>query len=251
MSENRRFLISSLLVFVLWVTIIFGVTLLQTGGKVNLDSLVSNQVVYALVLAPSLLFVFVFYYRNKYKFGFTYPVSGKSLLLLLFPVILPFLFLFYALMGDIPPIHTIGFILLNTVLVGISEELMFRGILYESFIKQFSLNRTILFTALLFGAVHSLNGFLTGNFTNAFAQSIQAMMFGFWILVLRIRIGSIFPVMIVHALWDFSIILLAQGSKPLENSNPSNIEVFAFPIILELPLFLYGLWLLKRLRANS
>jgi len=248
----KNFFLSSIAIFVLWTVIIFGVTLIQTGGNIELSELVADRLVFAFIIAPAALFIFVFFNRNSFSFGLKRPSSWKSLSVLLFPAIFIVIFLLIAYLNNLPQKSVIGFILLNTLLVGISEELMFRGILYESFSVKFSFWKTIWYTSILFGVIHSLNGFITGNFLSAFAQSLQAIMFGVWIMSIRLRTKSIYLAMLVHGLWDFSVLLMSLSNKSTGASNPSAFSIIAFPVLLELPLFLYGLWLLIKVnKANT
>ena len=136
------------------------------------------------------------------------------------------------------PSSTVGgkvllIVLANSLLVGISEELMYRGILLYGARTRYSLWASIWIVSLLFGLVHSLNGFLTGAFGPAIIQAVMAFFSGVMFMGLRMRQNSLLPAMLIHGLWDFSVFSGGESSLALVGS--------IFPIIF----FIYGLWMLK------
>ena len=131
------------------------------------------------------------------------------------------------------------FVLVNTLLVGISEELMFRGIIHYGAKTRFGMWAAIWIASILFGLVHALNGFLTGEFGPAFFQAVMAFFSGVMFMGLRLRQNSLIPSMLMHGLWDFSVF---AGSQ-----SPLSVIGLIFPIIF----FLYGLWLIKDYRHGQ
>lgn len=245
MNEKRNPWLISLIVLVIWAVLVFGGELLQAGGTTGLEELVSNKIVIALVLAPAFLFAVVAYLKWWKPVGLQAPRPWRSLLLLWLPALYIIFYLVSAVSKGLPASNVVLIILINTLLVGVSEELMFRGILYHGAASRYSLWASVAITAVVFGGIHALNGFLTGDFAAAVAQALQAMLFGVWLLALRLRQGSIIPAMIIHWLWDFSLFVSAGGAAagPQAASAVSPL-LYLLPVLLELPLFLYGLWLL-------
>jgi membrane protease YdiL (CAAX protease family) len=94
------------------------------------------------------------------------------------------------------------YVVINTPMVGISEELMFRGILFHGASSSFRIWRTAWITSIIFGARHVLNGFISGNFNASILQAFCVFMFGFYMVALRVRLGTIIPGIIIHWLWD-------------------------------------------------
>jgi hypothetical protein len=103
----------------------------------------------------------------------------------------------------------------------------------------------------LFGSVHAVNGFLTGDFAASLLQALQATLTGVWLQSLRLRTKSIHPAMLVHGLWDCAIFILnlavinASGGAGGGPSNSPFMQQFIFAVLMPMPLFLYGLWLLR------
>ncbi len=143
----------------------------------------------------------------------------------------------------------IWFVLINTLLVGINEELMFRGMLFYGSDTRFGLFWTVVITAVLFGSVHILNGFITGDFAGAMIQATGAALSGIWYAALRFRFGSVFPGMKLHWLWDFLTFL--GGSIILGGLITPRFGVIGFILAMQLPLALYGVWLLRKYRHQT
>ena len=235
----------SLVVLIIWMVIVFGGELLQAGGTTSLDALVSGGVVYALVLAPIFLLIVVASYKWWRQVGLKGPDSWRDLRLLWLPV--AFLILIWMLVesSGLPEGQAFWFILINTLLVGISEELMFRGILFFGVASKFDWKRAVWITAMVFGLIHALNGFITGNIGAALLQALMASLFGVWTVALRLRLNTIFPLIILHWLWDFGVFSLSAPG------GVTTIFGAGLPILFAIILFLYGLWLLDGNRKSE
>ena len=104
-------------------------------------------------------------------------------------------------------------LLVNSCAVGLSEELMFRGVIFGALRERLTLSRAVLLSALAFGSIHSLNALITGEIVGSLLQSCIAVGMGLWAASLRLRTGSIYPSIVLHALWDLALlIVLAHGT---------------------------------------
>ena len=235
MKENRSPIVFTFIVWLIWLAIVIGGEIAQAGGPTGLDALVSTQIVISLVVAPLFLLAVVAYKKWWKEVGLKAPDNTRDLRLLSLPALALLVMLVMGITGGISS-DILIFILINTLLVGISEELMMRGILFHGVSFGRSAVQTVWITAVLFGLMHALNGFLTGAFAPAIFQAVLATGFGVWIGALRIRLNTILPLMVLHWLWDFSVFSLSQGISVLAQY---------LPIAFALVLFLYGLWLLR------
>ncbi|MFC9325554.1 CPBP family intramembrane glutamic endopeptidase [Kitasatospora sp. NPDC057015] len=104
-------------------------------------------------------------------------------------------------------------LLLLGLFVGVGEELMFRGIGVHVFSRAgFSEGRVALYSSLIFGLVHVSNAF--GQGAQALLQALIVSTSGyFFYLCLRVA-GVILLPMLVHGLWDTSLISNLVGDKP-------------------------------------
>jgi membrane protease YdiL (CAAX protease family) len=136
-------------------------------------------------------------------------------------------------------------VLVNTAMVGFSEELAFRGVLWGAARKALPFWAGFLLVSAAFGSVHVFNAILTGELAGAGVQALNAFMSGCAYLAIRIRTRSIIPIMVIHALWDFTVFLVGSGGGGKAAAPADVIEQLTFGLILTGPLFLYGLWLVR------
>ncbi len=116
-----------------------------------------------------------------------------------------------------------------TACVGIGEELMFRGIGVQVFKKAgFSEGRVALWSSVVFGAAHLSNVFGSGS--QAIFQAIVVSTSGyFFYLCLRVG-GTLLLPMLVHGLWDFSLVSNGVGTDPVKSVG------MLLPILLQVAL---------------
>ena len=79
----------------------------------------------------------------------------------------------------------------STAFVGLSEETMFRGILFQALRTRVKLWPAMIFTSILFGSVHILNVLTTGEVLHALQQAFTATLSGFAFIAILVRTGSI------------------------------------------------------------
>ncbi len=99
------------------------------------------------------------------------------------------------------------------IFVGVGEELMFRGIGVQVFHKAgISETRTALFSSIIFGLVHVSNAISAGP--QAILQAMIVATSGFF-FYLCLRVGGVILLpMLVHGLWDTSLISNLVGPTP-------------------------------------
>ena len=156
------------------------------------------------------------------------------------PALFLLIMLLLVLYKGLPPNPMLITIIINTMMIGIFEELMFRGILLYGASSSFGTWRAVWITAIIFGSIHILNGFITGDFISSTVQAFSAFVFGFWIAALRIRLDTIITGIIIHWVWDcLDFLLVPQKLVPFK---PSGL-LFLLPF--SLLFFYYGFRLLK------
>ena len=145
----------------------------------------------------------------------------------------------------------LGLVLLN-LLIGFTEELMFRGILFEGLRTRLTSFWTVVVSALLFGSLHFQNLLYGASMGYTLLQVIFAAGFGIMLGALRLRIGSVVPLMLFHTVWDFlqtdmDILEASQGQTAI--STPGSGFTFDPAALLSpelsLPL-IYGVFMMWR-----
>lgn len=239
----------SLAVYVVWVAITLFVGQLLVGPDASLDDLVTQGLAWNLVLASALLVGAIIAFK-WYDLRFVKPHSllkvmwFPSLYLLAFAAGITFL--------GWPPLSIVVLVALNTAFVGFSEETMFRGIIFRALEDRMAIWPAILLTSALFGAVHILNVFITGELAMAMIQAFAAGLSGIVFMAILIRTGSIWPAIIYHALWDCLLFLTGRTSSIMANpdayadtAGPSPAFAMLMPIALNLPNLIFALIMLR------
>lgn len=250
--SNTNRLPAALITYVCWTFLtLFGMRWASDGVKKPLLETVTHGISWNLAMAIGLLAIMTFALRWR-DLKFVAPKPIGSLLVLWFPGIYLLLFALLATVLGLPPAGTALFVFLNTVLVGVSEEWMFRGVLFQGLRSRFSMWPSIIIASLLFGAVHVLNVVTTGKLVEAIIQSVAAFMSGLVLIALLIRTGSIWVPIVYHTLWDLGTFMTsAGGSKPGQPADLSQGWTWSIPILMVLPNFLYALYLLRKVRNDT
>ncbi|MEY4174086.1 MAG: hypothetical protein RI900_1251 [Actinomycetota bacterium] len=93
------------------------------------------------------------------------------------------------------------------LLVGVTEEVTFRGILLVGGRKVFPKESTaVLFTSVLFGLFHVPNVFIGSTLSSSIKQAVLTAVIGTAFYCLRRLTTSIIPCIVLHAAYDFALI---------------------------------------------
>jgi len=232
---------ATLAALVVWLALTVGGTLGKTSGAHEaLWESASRGLGWPWLLA-AMFGIGLVLFSDRQALGMCLPKPISTLRL----AWLPFLYAVAACVlaaAEPPPAALIGMVLLNTSLVALSEELMFRGVLLHGLMTRLRVLPAVLVSSALFGAVHALNVFITGDLSASLLQALAAALQGVGIAAVRVRTGSLWPMVVVHAFYDCGL-LLAAGSHPAP-ATPGAASVF--PILFVLPVFVYGLFLLRK-----
>ena len=125
---------------------------------------------------------------------------------------------------------------LSFLLVGVAEEIVFRGFLFNGMKKTGSLTVAIIVSAVTFGMGHIVN-LLTGHATmETLVQMIFAVAWGFLFTFAYLKGGSLLPCIVIHGLIDaFSVF-----------SRDSQIADWAYIVATVAAALVYCLYLSKQ-----
>lgn len=250
-APTRRLPVA-LITYVGWVLLtLFGMRWATDGTKRPLIETITHGISWNIAMAIGLLALATFALRWR-DLKFVAPRPPGSLRILWFPALYLLLFIVLAGALGLPPPGTLVFVALNTAMVGISEEWMFRGVLFQGLRSRLPMLPSILVTSALFGAVHVLNVLVTGQMVEAVVQSAAAFLSGIVLIALLIRTGSLWVPIVYHALWDLGTFLVSAGSS--KSGQPVDLAqgwTWSLPLLLVLPNFVYALYLLRRVRNDT
>ncbi len=154
--------------------------------------------------------------------------------------------------GDTVSITSIILLIVYCISIGVSEELALRGFLQSFLIKHSShiknnQTKAILIAAFIFGVLHLLK-FDKGVY-GELGQVLFATFIGVCFGALLLTIKRLYPLIIAHAIIDFAAKLDAVGQSIEKGIAEAQTLGNALVIVLlVLPVFLYGLFILKKLK---
>lgn len=237
-SPGARLFVAIIVVIVWALITVFGS--LAQAGHGTLAELVSSRIALATPTAAVFL-ILVAQVAGWHDLGFNAPRPASSVKLFwMLGLYVAVLGIIAVLTKEIAP-ATLLIMTVNTAIVGFSEELAFRGVLWGAARKAMPFWAGLVFVSGFFGAVHVLNAIITGELGQAGIQALTAFISGVAYLALRIRTRSLWPIMIAHWLWDLAIFVDLSGA-----AAPASSDKSIFGILLVAPIGLYGLWLLRK-----
>ena len=139
------------------------------------------------------------------------------------------------------PAGTAVYFLIVALIIGFSEETFFRGLMLQSLVP-LGVLRTILISSALFAFPHLLNA-LSGAWDFAFtlADSFAAFGIGVAFAAILFRTGTIWPVIAIHALTDFTA-LYSTGTVFVTGQSALDLVAVAGTGLLAMA---YGLFLVR------
>ena len=188
--------------FVVWLAVTLLGELVMAGiAGTDLHGLATSVVLIPVMAAAVLLVVAGVFRGWLGEIGLGLPKAWWPFAL---PAIITLIGLLVTLVGGIPT--AIGLLTVNAMAVGLSEELMFRGILDRWFRSRIGMMKGVVVVAVAFGAIHALNAIITGDIAAAATQAAFNALVGLWYGATRVRGGSIWPLIVLHGLWDTAVL---------------------------------------------
>jgi uncharacterized protein len=138
------------------------------------------------------------------------------------------------------PVMILTFAIL-TFVVGLAEETYFRGLIFTTLLPTGTI-RAVVMSSFFFAALHLLN-ISGGIWDPAYAVADMISVFGLGITyaAIRLRTGSIWPLVGIHALFDFTSLITFGGIEVIAQSP----QVLFTTVIIGIVFEVYGLFLLR------
>jgi membrane protease YdiL (CAAX protease family) len=158
--------------------------------------------------------------------GFTGPREWRNLHLLLVPALLAVV----PVLAGFRPVDALATLIVGYALTGFMEEALWRGLVLRV-LRPIGPLAAALYGSMLFGAAHLVNVMFRDSVALVAAQAFGAACFGVGYAAVAMRIGTIWPLMVLHTLTD---LFAAVGALP------------KIPILVgqDIVLLVFGLWLL-------
>jgi hypothetical protein len=204
---------------VIWVMLALEVVLLACLGLAKLlapDTAAASLDVPILLINAIVAAVLLSRLRWWRAAGFRAVERPRDLLLMVPPVVV-LLISVIAFGVDYPTGSTAAVLVVFCLLVAFQEEAIFRGVLLHALMR-YGTWVAVLGSAALFGLVH-LNSLLVGRDPAFVAvQVLTSFLGGIGLAALRLRLGSIWPLIALHAINDFLQFSAAAGTAVADAS---------------------------------
>jgi uncharacterized protein len=115
----------------------------------------------------------------------------------------------------------VGVLVANVLFIGVLEETLYRGLLWASLPARWSAARLLLVTSVVFGAVHVMNGLVTGSWTGSILQAGIAALLGLGLGALRMRTGWLGLGILTHAAIDGGVGAAGLVAPRLADLHPT------------------------------
>lgn len=191
--------------------------------------------------------LFIFIKRNKLSeyYGLCkIQLPAKKFLYYIPLVFLASVNLWFGFRVNMPAIDTLCYVG-SMLFVGVLEELIFRGFLFNAMRKDNNLKAAIILCSLLFGIGHIVN-ILNGSGANIIAticQIFYATAIGFLFVVIFYKGKSIIPCIIVHSVVNS---LGAFSNEELATQYQIPVSIIMFVIA-----FAYAIFIMKNNRSDE
>jgi membrane protease YdiL (CAAX protease family) len=130
------------------------------------------------------------------------------------------------------------------VLVGFSEEGIYRGLMLQALLKK-GVWKAVIISSLLFSLTHLMNALVGWNWGHVLLQLCYSFAFGFGWSAFALRTGTIWPLMLIHFLNNFFSFIKAENIiKSLQSSQP-DLTGILYSVILSIIFIIYGVVVIK------
>lgn len=245
---------SAIIILLLWTAITLGPNVYALNGKTKeLGEGLGNGLSYS-IAGAALFILLVTILSGNLKITGLVLKNSQNLQILYFQIVI--ILIVIAFLGyhfDVIKGNGIAWTFGNCLLVGISEEMMFRGILLSAFTKSWGFRKAAFAVVVIFGSIHILNALTTGKLGEGFLQAFMAMCTGLLFLAYRVKNLTIFFAILLHAIWDFVVFLLSDTLKLIKVEENIILNLCLELILIASPIAfgMYGLYLLTRKKASE
>ena len=234
-------MLSAILICTIYVLLLLGLAKLfgvkYTDIIKNTDN-IKRGIVFPIGIASYLLLIFAVYYGwLPDVLSFDPRVTNPILLLIPFATIVSIVARFSKM--KLNSFDRTGIILLvmGTLIIGFSEELLVRGIAVHALQKDgYSIVVIGILSSLIFGLLHFMNFFNGQDIKKTTIQVGGTILMGLNFYIILVITGTLWAPIVVHFLYDLSIFALGPDPK-LEKSLTSNIisistiAMFILPVL--------------------
>lgn len=243
------FLSAMILVFIS----LFLIAIAYSWGVLFPCSELNQYIGQSVIQLTSTLFLVLILWRFRWlrASGFTINGRGQTWMIIILPLIYVLAKDIYLTTGDfsfeLSHPSLIFWLGLSSLTTGLFEETLFRGVVLFSFLllwdhSRSGMTKSISVAALLFGGIHILR-LVENPLPQTLLTMLTAVLAGFFYGVILLHGGSIWIPIVFHCLHDAVVNLNMVGKHAVETPL-----INLFILLTYIPVFLLGIYLLKKIR---
>lgn len=223
-----------------------------TGGTGTFDlSDLRPYIVTEAVVAAVLLGLVALFRWGRFT-GLRGPVDRAGLRLSLW-FILPGLgivaLVWAALLTDAPQEDTarqIAMIGAMTLLIGLFEETLFRGVVLGALRHRLSAGMAIVVSGVLFGLFHVVNALVGQDIALTAIQIVSATGLGLFFGAITVQARSVWPAILLHAIWDAFALSMALMLRLSPQAATTTLPQPGFAALIGPALLAFAAWRIHR-----
>lgn len=197
-------------------------------GTMNMNS---SNIIYKLIIQiPPTVFI-IYFIKKYYKWeDISFPSKNLKSFIWFVPYLIILIFMIgkfitelskYISTYDSSIYLMIITIFIGTAMAGFCEEVIFRGIILNSFKSEKSYIMAMIISSLGFSIVHITTIVMGNSLIEALTTVFYSSLLGFAFVGLAMKMKNIWPLIIFHSIWNF--VLIASQSLQLEVSMAAGI----------------------------
>jgi membrane protease YdiL (CAAX protease family) len=133
-----------------------------------------------------------------------------------------------------------------SLLIGLFEELLFRGIMLHGLRSRFSAGWAIIGAGLTFGLFHGANAIVGQNMTVTAIQMAGATGLGLFFGAVAVQARSLWPTIALHALWDAFALSAPAAFALLPQSDTVAVPQPGLPALIMPAVLSVAAWIMHR-----
>ncbi len=206
MTKKEKIAIISSIIYIAMMGVGMFVLKNVSGSDYGSIDMVNTLIYFEIIMTLFAVIVYRKYFRglsfntiNKFPINSFITLFFSIMFLLL---IMVGVFYFLSARHITKDIRLVFMIIITTFFVGVSEELIFRGIVLPTLVEKRGTIMAVIISSIIFGFLHSVN-ILGGMSVNAMlVQLILSTIVGVLFACVALEIQNIIPLMIYHWFWD-------------------------------------------------
>ncbi len=177
----------------------------------------SPYMMIGLIVICALMLLFVWKNGLTEKYGLSGWAKNSKSMLWFFPLwVIASLNLWGGVAAKFP-LPGLLFAAVSMALVGVAEELIFRGFLFKAMLKDGDVKTAVIVSAVTFGLGHIVNLFTGHELAETLLQMVFAVAFGFVVTMAFYKSGSLLPAVLAHSLTDVFSLFARSDASPVLN----------------------------------